>query len=53
LRVSTRTILVSYPDGFRLEEGKNLVESADCTIVKVFTQKYLNHSQYGLGTGKA
>jgi GTP-binding protein HflX len=51
--VSTRTILVSYPDSFRLEEGKNLVESADCKIMKVFTQKYLNHSQYGLGAGKA
>lgn len=49
----TRTILVSYPDSFRLEEGKSLVESADCKIVKVFTQKYLNHSQYGMGAGKA
>jgi GTPase len=43
--VSIRTILVSYPDSFRLEEGKSLVESADCKIV--------NHSQYGLGAGKA
>ena len=49
----TRTILVSYPDSFRLEEGKSLVESADCKIVKVFSQKYLNHSQYGIGSGKA
>jgi GTP-binding protein HflX len=51
--LGTRTILVSYPDSFRLEEGKSLVESADCKIVKVFTQKYLNHSQYGMGAGKA
>ncbi len=51
--MSIRTILVSYPDSFRLEEGKSLVESADCKIVKVFTQKYLNHSQYGIGSGKA
>jgi len=51
--VSTKTILVSYPDSFRLEEGRILVESADCKIVKVFTQKYLNHSRYGLGAGKA
>ena len=51
--LGTRTILVSYPDIFRLEEGKSLVESADCKIVKVFTQKYLNHSQYGMGAGKA
>ena len=49
----TRTILVSYPDSFRLEEGKSLVESADCKIVRIFTQKYLNHSQYGMGAGKA
>lgn len=51
--MATKTILVSYPDSFRLEESKSLVESADCRIVKVFTQKYLNHSQYGLGAGKA
>lgn len=51
--MSTRVILVSYPDSFRLEEGKSLVESADCKIVKVFTQKYLSHSQYGIGAGKA
>jgi len=51
--VSTKTILVSYPDSFSLEEGRILVESADCKIVKVFTQKYLNHSRYGLGAGKA
>ena len=48
-----KTILVSYPDSFMLEEGRNLVESADCKIVKVFTQKYLNHSEYGVGAGKA
>jgi GTP-binding protein HflX len=52
-RVVIKTILVSYPDSFRLEEAKSLVESADYNIVKVFTQKYLNHSQYGLGAGKA
>lgn len=51
--LSTRTIFVSYPDSFRLEEGKSLVESAECRIVKVFTQKYLSHSHYGIGAGKA
>jgi GTP-binding protein HflX len=51
--VSTKAILVSYPDSFRLEEGRNLVESADCMVVKVFTQKYLDHSKYGMGAGKA
>ncbi len=29
------------------------MESADCEIVKIFTQKYLDHSQYGMGAGKA
>jgi GTP-binding protein HflX len=36
-----------------LEEAKSLVESADRQIARVFTQKYLNHSQYGIGSGKA
>ncbi len=49
----TFAIIVGYPDSFRLEEAKSLVESADYTISKVYTQKYLNHSQYGLGSGKA
>jgi GTPase len=48
------TIVVTYPDSFRLQEAKSLVESlTDCRIVKVVTQKYLNHSEYGIGSGKA
>ena len=52
---SIKVILVTYPDSFRLQEARGLVESmADCQIVKVVTQKYLrNHSEYGLGSGKA
>jgi GTP-binding protein HflX len=52
---STKVIIVvTYPDNFRLQEAKSLVESlTDCQIVKVVTQKYLNHSEYGLGSGKA
>ena len=56
---STKVVLVTYPDSFRLDEGKSLVESSGTTIidsykiVKIFTQKYLNHSEYGLGAGKA
>jgi GTP-binding protein HflX len=46
-------VLVTYPDTFTLEEAKNLTESAGRQIAKVFTQKYLNHSQYGVGSGKA
>ena len=51
---SIKVILVTYPDSFRLQEARGLVESmADCQIVKVVTQKYLDHSEYGLGSGKA
>jgi GTPase len=54
LKNLTKVILVTYPDSFRLEEAKNLVESLpQYKIVKVFTQKYLDHSKYGMGSGKA
>ena len=50
----TKVILVTYPDDFRLEEAKSLVESLPQTkITKIFTQKYLDHSKYGMGGGKA
>ena len=49
----TKVILVSYPDSFRLEEAKSLVESLQNKIVKVFTQKYLDRAEYGMGSGKA
>ena len=51
---STKVILVTYPDSFRLEEAKSLIDAlTDSQIVKVVTQKYLNRSEYGLGSGKA
>ncbi len=56
---SAKVILVTYPDSFSLQEAQSLVESSSPSmaphpqIVKVFTQKYLNHSRYGLGSGKA
>lgn len=51
----TKVILVIYPNSFSLEEAKGLVQSLsiNCQIVKVVTQKYSNHSEYGLGSGKA
>ncbi|HEY9386895.1 MAG TPA: GTPase HflX, partial [Nitrososphaeraceae archaeon] len=50
----TKVILVTYPDSFRLEEAKSLVESLPQTkIIKIFTQRYLDHSKYGMGGGKA
>lgn len=48
-----KVVLVAYPDSFALEEAKSLVDSADRQSIAVFTQKYLNHSQYGVGSGKA
>jgi GTP-binding protein HflX len=45
-------ILVTYPDDFRQQEARSLVESAGYQVAKVFYQKYLNHSMYGLGPGK-
>ena len=51
---ATKVIVVTYPDSFRLQEAKSLAESlTDCRIVKVVTQNYLNHSEYGIGSGKA
>ena len=56
---SAKVILVTYPDNFSLQEAQSLVESSSLSmasyphVVKVFTQKYLNHSRYGLSSGKA
>jgi GTPase len=51
---STKVLVVTYPDSFRLQEAKSLVGSLiGSQIVKVVTQKYLNRSEYGLGSGKA
>jgi GTP-binding protein HflX len=47
-------ILVTYTDDFTLQEAKSLAESmVGWSVVKVFTQKYLNHAEYGVGSGKA
>jgi GTP-binding protein HflX len=48
-----KVVLVTYPDDFTKEEAQSLVNSADRKILGVFTQKYLNRSQYGMGRGKA
>ena len=50
----SKVILVTYPDDFIINEGKQLILSIpEYEIAKVFTQKYLNHSKYGMGSGKA
>jgi GTPase len=53
LKNLSKVILVTYPDSFRLEEAKSLAESLQNKIVKVFTQKYLDRAEYGVGSGKA
>ena len=56
---SAKVILVTYPDNFSLQEAQSLVESSSPSmsphpqVVKVITQKYLNHARYCLGSGKA
>lgn len=50
----TKLILVTYPDRFRLEEAKSLAESLPhCKVIKIFTQRYLDRAEYGMGSGKA
>jgi GTP-binding protein HflX len=49
----TPAVLVTYPHAFAVEEAKSLVDSSHRSIVGVFSQKYLNHSNYGIGSGKA
>lgn len=54
MKNNTKTILVTYPDDFAINEAKSLVNSiSEYEIIKVFTQKYLNRTKYGMGTGKA
>jgi GTP-binding protein HflX len=49
----TRTILVTYPYDFTINEAKSLVNSiSEYEIIKVFTQRYLNRAKYGMGAGK-
>ena len=54
MKNNTKTILVAYPDDFAINEAKSLVNSiSEYEIIKVFTQKYLNRTKYGMGAGKA
>src|SRR5487761_381818 len=46
-------ILVTYRDEFMKNEAIGLVEAAGYSIASLLDQKKLNHSQYGVGSGKA
>src|SRR5487761_997395 len=48
-----KVILVTYRDEFMKNEAKGLVESAGYSFASLLDQKKLNHSQYGVGSGKA
>lgn len=48
-----RAILVTYPDKFILQEAEELAKAAGYEVAGVLTQRYLMHSKYGLGSGKA
>ncbi|MEO9294596.1 MAG: hypothetical protein ABI347_03235 [Nitrososphaera sp.] len=44
---SIEVVVVTYPDNFTSQEAKGLAESmTGWRVVKIFTQKYLNHSEY-------
>jgi len=49
----TKVIRVAYRDRYRLEEAKSLVGSLQNEIVKVYTQKYLDRAEFGMGSGMA
>jgi GTP-binding protein HflX len=48
-----RAILVTYPDDYIRSEAKELARAAGYELVYMLTQKYLQHSKYGVGSGKA
>ncbi|MFN3622245.1 MAG: GTPase HflX, partial [Nitrososphaerales archaeon] len=48
-----RAVLVTYPNQFILHEAKELAKAAGYEVVEILTQRYLMHSKYGLGSGKA
>ncbi|HEY6534989.1 MAG TPA: GTPase HflX [Candidatus Nitrosocosmicus sp.] len=53
MKNNIKTILVTYPEDFTVNEAKSLVTSIpNYEIIKVFTQKYLNRVKYGVGSGK-
>lgn len=48
-----KVLLVTYPEEFARQEAVGLVETAGYQVVHKITQKYLNHAEYGVGSGKA
>lgn len=48
-----KALLITYPDGFMMQEFQGLAEAAGYEIVNVVTQRYLSQAEYGVGSGKA
>lgn len=48
-----KALLITYPQRPIREEAIGLVESAGYELIDLITQRYLRHSKYGLGSGKA
>ncbi len=48
-----KAILVTYPDAFTKLEAIGLAEAAGFEVAQIVTQKYLGHSEFGVGSGKA
>ncbi|NWG08742.1 MAG: hypothetical protein HXX80_00240 [Nitrososphaerales archaeon] len=45
--------MVTYPDEFAKQEAVGLAKAAGYLVAHKVTQKYLNHAEYGVGSGKA
>ena len=48
-----KVLVVTYPDEFAKQEAVGLAEAAGYLVAHKVTQKYLNHAEYGVGSGKA
>jgi GTP-binding protein HflX len=48
-----KVLVVTYPDEFTKQEAVGLGEAAGYFVAQRVTQKFLNHAEYGVGSGKA
>ncbi len=48
-----KALVVVYPDKFVIEEARALAEAAGYEPAAIISQKYLERSKYGVGSGKA
>ncbi|MCS7116922.1 MAG: GTPase HflX [Nitrososphaerota archaeon] len=48
-----RSILITYPDQYIIEEALGLADAAGYEVVEVIKQRYLKRAKFGIGPGKA